>query len=75
MKLQELERKIRNFSFDSEYNVEKDTNIHDILDSLAFVELVMDLESDLDIELLDDDLENINTVKELLELINNNIDI
>lgn len=75
MKLQELERKIRNFSFDSEYNVEMDTNIHDILDSLAFVELVMDLESDLDIELLDDDLENINTVKELLELINNNIDI
>ena len=73
MKLQELERKIRNFSFDSKYNVEMDTNIHDILDSLAFVELVMDLESDLDIELLDDDLENINTVKELLELINNNI--
>ena len=73
MNLQELERKIRNFSFDSKYNVEMDTNIHDILDSLAFVELVMDLESDLDIELLDDDLENINTVKELLELINNNI--
>ena len=73
MNLQELERKIRNFYFDSKYNVEMDTNIHDILDSLAFVELVMDLESDLDIELLDDDLENINTVKELLELINNNI--
>jgi len=75
MNIQELERKIRNFSFDPSIKVDIDTKITELLDSLAFVELVMDLESDLDIELLDEELENINTVKELLELVNNSIDI
>lgn len=73
MKLDQLARKIKSFSYVPESEIQLDTDITDVLDSLAFVELVMDLESDYDIELSDYDLENVKTVSELLELINNNI--
>lgn len=73
MNLDQLARKIKSFSYVPESEIHLDTDITDVLDSLAFVELVMDLESDYDIELSDYDLENVKTVSELLELINNNI--
>ena len=41
-------------------------------DSLDVVELVMELEDEFDLEIADEDAENINTVKDVVDYIDNN---
>ncbi|MBP5670127.1 MAG: acyl carrier protein [Lachnospiraceae bacterium] len=54
----------------NEDEITEDTNLQDDLgaDSLAIVELIMAFESEYDIELPTEELENIATVKDIMEL-------
>lgn len=58
--------------FVSDFEVKTDHTTDDLgIDSLYKVELVMFLEEAFDVELHDDDLERVETVQELIDLIQN----
>ena len=53
-------------------NIKEDSHLFDDLnfDSLDSVEIVLAVENEFDIEIADDDIDNIRTVKDLIVLVN-----